>query len=202
MMLFRRSLNTFKSEAACSDQDWSRSSESTPSMVFSWRSLDCSEFGHLQICLHELLRLWSFGSFVISNDCFNDVDIITSSTVSTGHLTVHLRHCSTKTAISVFFVHVDNTCASKIFKDNTVVFDGIGFSLEDFADGNDFSLTLSNLLLSLHFIPELRSCNDNVLGKDSYSIAGWIWVRLRWCLSSNNPVLTKLKTIRILVKMY
>lgn len=128
------------------------------------------------------------------NDSLDDMDSLTLSAVSTSHFTVHLGDGAAESDISVFLVHVDDTSSGKILKDNTVVFDGIGLSLEDFADGDNFTLALSNLVLSLHLVPEVGSSNDGVLGENSDSIAGWISVRLAWKLSTGNPVLFDLKS--------
>jgi hypothetical protein len=53
-------------------------------------------------------------------------------------------------------------------------------------------LGTSDLVLSLHLIPESWSSDDNVSGEYSDSVKSWFWVWLRWALSTNDPVLLKL----------
>jgi hypothetical protein len=89
--------------------------------------------------------------------CLDDVNGIASGAVSTSHLRVHLTNSTTKCVTSVFFVHVHNTSSGKILKHDSVVLDGIGFSLENLADGDDLTLALSDLVLSFHLVPELGS---------------------------------------------
>jgi hypothetical protein len=53
-------------------------------------------------------------------------------------------------------------------------------------------LALSNLVLSFHFIPEVGSSKNDVLGEDSNSEAGWFWSGFTWKFSSDNPELGNL----------
>jgi len=124
--------------------------------------------------------------------CLDDVNRIASGTVSTSHLRVHLSDGSTKCVTSVLLVHVHDTSSGKILKHDTVVLDGIGFSLEDLAHGDDLTLALSDLVLSFHLVPELRSSKDGILSENSYSVAGWVCLSFTWQLSSNNPELSNL----------
>lgn len=112
--------------------------------------------------------------------CFDDVNGIASGTVSTGHLGVHLTNSSAKGIISVLFVHVYDTSSGKILKHDSVVLDGTGLSLENLADGDDLTLALSDLVLSFHLVPELRSSKDGILGENSDSVAGWLGLSFTW----------------------
>ena len=123
------------------------------------------------------------------NNSLNDVDGISSGTVSTGHFGEHLGNSAAKGGGSVFFVHVHNIGSSSILKDDSVVLDGVGFLLKDFTDRNDLTLALSNLVLSLHLVPELGSGKDDVFGEYSNSIACWLWIGFVWKLSTDNPEL-------------
>jgi len=154
LVLFRRSLNTTAIAVSDSDQNWSGGGEDTL-VGLGWCSLIIREFWELAGGLHELFGLLSNDLVVWLNDGLDDVDGISSGAVSTGHLTVHEGDGSAKRVMSVFFVHVHDTSPGKIFKHDSVVLDGIGFSLEDFADGDNLALALSNLVLSFHLIPEL-----------------------------------------------
>ena len=185
----------WNTHSSCSNKNGSGGGEGSP-MSTGWSSLLGGELGEFEVDLQILLSSSSGGSRVGLNDSLDDVDGVTLGAVSTSHFTVHLGDGAAESDISVFFVHVDDTSSGKILKDNTVVFDGVGLSLEDFADGDDLTLALSNLVLSLHLVPEVRSSNNCILGENSDSVAGWIWVRFAWKLSTGNPILLDLKSIK------
>jgi hypothetical protein len=58
-------------------------------------------------------------------------------------------------------------------------------------------LALSDLVLSLHLIPEVGSGEDDVLSEDSDSEAGWFRGGFTRKLSSDNPVLLDLYAYKI-----
>lgn len=178
----------------CSNKGWSGGSEDTL-VSRGWCSLELGEFGEFQTSLGPLHGLWPDNGLVWLNNGLDDVDAVRSGAVSTGHLAVHLRNSSVERVISVLLVHVDNTGSCKILEDNSVVPDAICFSFEDFANRDDLSLALSNLVLPLHLIPEVGSGDNCVLGKDSDSIARWLGVGFTWKLSTNHPVLLNLYRI-------
>lgn len=180
--------------ASCSDESWSSGGESAGSVSRGWSSLDGGEFWESEISSKILSSLLSQDLVVLLNDGLDDVDRVSSGAVSSSHLSVHLGDGSAKSGGSVLFVHVDDTGSSKIFKDDSEVFHGGGFFLEDLADRDDFTLALSNLVLSLHLVPELGSCEHDILGEDSNSIASWLWSSFTWKLSSDNPILLDLNT--------
>ena len=161
-------------------------------MVGGWGSLHGGEFWELQGSSVVLLSGFSEAFVWFLNDSLDNVDGITSGTVSTGHLAVHLGDSIAKGVCSVFLVHVDDIGSSSVLEDDTVVLDGRGLLLEDLADGDDLTLALSDLVLSLHLIPKVGSGKDNILGKDSDSIACWLWGGFTWKLSSDNPKLLDL----------
>jgi len=129
---------------------------------------------------HVLFGSLSQNKVIWLHRCLDDVNGIASGAMSTSHLRVHLSDGSTKCVTSVFLVHVYNTSSSKILKHDTVVLDGIGFSLEDLADGDDLTLALSDLVLSFHLVPELGSSKDGILGENSDSVAGWFGFSFTW----------------------
>ena len=78
--------------------------------------------------------LWSSQILVCNNASLDDVDGISSSTVSTSDFVVQLSDGSAKRVVSVFFVHVDDIISGLVLHDDTVVSDGVGVSLMDFTD--------------------------------------------------------------------
>lgn len=158
-----------------------------------WCSLLGSELGVLQIFLVELSRLVTKDLAWWLDDGLDDEDVLSSGTMSTSHLVVHLGDSTAKSVVSVLLVHVNHTGSSQVLEYDTVVLNCVGLALEDLTDRHDLTLTLSDLVLTFHLVPELGSGNDGVLGKNSDSIARWVWGFVRWRLSANNPVLANLE---------
>lgn len=185
----------------CSDQNWSRSHEDGL-VVCSWCSLVSGEFWISKRCFDVLLGALSDNISVGKNDSLDNVDGLSSGTVSTSHFTEHEWYGGVECGSSVLLVHVYNILSGSVFKDDTEVLDGSCLSLEDFTEWNDLSLALSDLVLSLHFIPELGSSKNCVLCEDSNSVQGWLWISLTWELSANNPILTDLYNTRKKIKIW
>jgi hypothetical protein len=161
-------------------------------MSWGWCSLSVGDLWVSDASSNVLFSLFSLDGVVWDDDGLDDVNRVSSGTVSTGHFTVHLGDGSAKTVVSVLLVHVDNIGSGVILENNTVVSDSVGRSLKDLTDGNDLSLGSSDLVLSLHLIPESGSSDNSVLCEDSDSVAGWLWLSLAWTLSSNDPILVDL----------
>lgn len=159
---------------------------------WGWCSLSVGDLWVSDASSNVLLSSLSLDGVVWDDDGLDDVNRVSSGTVSTGHFTVHLGDGSAETVVSVLLVHVDNIVSGVILEDNTVVSDSVGASLKDLADGNDLSLGSSDLVLSLHLVPESGSSDNSVLCEDSDSVAGWLWASLAWTLSSDDPILVDL----------
>ena len=162
-------------------------------MGSSWSSLLGGELWELEVTPEELLGLLSQNGGVWLDDGLDDVDGISSGTMSTGHLLVHVGNGTAESGGSVLLVHVNNISSCSILKYDSVVLHGIGLLLEDLGNGNDLSLDLSNLVLSLHLIPEVGSGDDDVLSENSDSEAGWLRIGFTRKFSTDNPVLFNLK---------
>ena len=180
--------------ASRSDKNWSAGSSKAGSMSSGWSSLLGGELWELEAALDELLGLLSQDFAVWLDNGLDDVDGVSSGTVSTSHLLVHVGDGTAESGGSVLLVHVDYISSCSILKYDSVVLNGAGFLLEDLRNRNDLSLAFSNLVLSLHFIPEVGSGEDDVLSEDSDSVTGWLWVALARKLSSDNPILLNLQS--------
>jgi len=104
-----------------------------------WCSLDVGDLWILQTKLSILRGGSSDGVLVWLNDSLDNVDGISSGTVSSSHFTVHLGDGSAKSVVSVLLVHVDDTGSSKISKHDSVILDRVGFSLEDLTNRDNLS---------------------------------------------------------------
>jgi hypothetical protein len=127
------------------------------------------------------------------NLSLEDMDGACSSGMSSSHLVVHLGHGTAEGEVSELLVHVNQTLSGLILESDSVVSDGVALSLEDLVDGDNLSVGRSNLVLSLHLIPESGSSENDVLGENSNSVKSWLWLSLSWNGSSDDPVLSELQ---------
>ena len=162
-------------------------------MSSGWCSLDVGDLWVFETSLDVLSGLFSHDTSISLDNRLDNMNTFTSGTVPTSHFTVQLWYGSAKRVISVLLIHVDNISSGLISKYDSVVPNAVGWSLEDFAHGNDLTLSSSDFVLSLHFVPESWSCDNSVLGENSDSIARWLWGLFTRTLSSDDPVLFELK---------
>jgi len=175
--------------SCCSDEDGSGGSEGSL-MGSGGSSLELSELGEAERLLGELRNLRALELRVGKLHGLDDVDALVSGGVTTGELSVHLRNGTAKGSGSVLLVHVHIILSGKVLEDNAEVLDGAGGALEDLADGNDLTLALADLVLSLHLIPESGTSENGVLGEHSDSEAGGLRVLSGRRLSADDPVLS------------
>jgi len=176
--------------ASCSsDEDGSGGSESCL-VGSSGSSLALGELGEAQGLLGELSNLRTLELRVGELDGLDDMEALVSGGVTTGELSVHLGDGTAKGGGSVFLVHVHVISSSEVLENNTVVVDSVGVALEDLADGDDLTLALADLVLSLHLVPEAGTSEDGVLGEHSDSVAGRLSVVSAGSLSADDPVLS------------
>jgi hypothetical protein len=97
-----------------------------------------------------------------------DVDGIVSGSVFTTHIDVKLRDGTVQSDVSEFLVHVVNSSSRLISESDSVSLNGSLVSFEDFADGEDFTLSSLKLVLSSSLEPELGSSDDFIRGEDSH----------------------------------
>ena len=133
----------------------------------------------------KLLNLSTFDAVVGDDARSDDLDRVVGGTMSTGHLHVHLADGSAEGHVSVLLVHVNSIGTGEVTQNNAIVPDCARLLLEDFACGDDFTLNLANLMLSLHVIPELGASDHSVLLEHSHSVELGIGV-LRSCKSSSH----------------
>ena len=62
---------------------------------------------------------------------------------------------------------------------------------------NDLTLNLSDLMLSLHVVPELGPSEDLITGEQAHSVNLWVWISFRWKSSSNNVELSNLHIAKV-----
>lgn len=87
-----------------------------------------------------------------------------------GELHVELTDGAAESVRSEFLVHVDGISAGQVSEEDAEVLDAGSVLLEDLGGGDDLTLDLADLVLSLHEVPELRPGTNLILGKDAHSV--------------------------------
>ena len=67
---------------------------------------------------------------------------------------------------------------------------------------NDLTLDLSDLMLSLHVVPELGPSEDLITGEQAHSVNLWVWISFRWKSSSNNVELSNLQIATVSISQH
>lgn len=100
----------------------------------------------------------------------DDLDGLSAGGVTAGHFVVHLAHGTAEGGGTVLLVHVDGDGSGEVPENDAVVLDAVGVLLKDLTGVDDFALNLSNLVLSLHVVPELGTSKNGVTSKDAHSV--------------------------------
>jgi len=175
----------------CSDEGGSVGLEGRLKSL-GWGTLANVGLGEPGLLGIELTDLSSADIGVLDGAGSDNLNRFRVGTMSSGHLHVHLGDGTAKGSVSVLLVHVDGTSTGQVSKNDSVVSDNASLLLEDFAGGDDLSLDLSNLVLSLHVIPELGSGEDGVRGEHTHSVKLGLGSLLRGVSSSDNVKLSDL----------
>lgn len=123
----------------------------------------------------------------------DDLHGLSTTRVLTSQVDVELADSAADGVRSEFLVHVDGIGTGQVSEEDAVVLDAASVLFEDFRGGHDLTLNFSNLVLTLHEIPELRSSTNLVAGKDTHSVKLWLWNLFSWQSSSNNVELSDLQ---------
>ena len=155
-------------------------------------SLHLHQLRELEALRSELLDSRAADLRVREANGLDDMDALVPGAVATRHLAVHLGDGSAEGRVAVLLVHVHIILARQVLQDNAVILDGGALALKDLGDRNDLTLTLADLVLALHLIPEPGAREDGVLGEHSNPEARRIGVAFRRRLSADDPVLLDL----------
>ena len=126
----------------------------------------------------KLANLSASHAGLVEDGGSDDLDGVQGGGVTTGHLHVHLGDGTAERHVSVLLVHVDGIGAGEIAEEDTVVSDGTSLLLENLGGGDDLTLDLADLVLSLHLVPELGASEDGIAGKDAHTEKLGVLVRL------------------------
>lgn len=98
--------------------------------------------------------------------------------VKYAEILTHLGNSASEGGVSEFLVHVDCFSSGQVSEDNAVVLNDTGVLLVDLLNRDDLTLDLSDLVLSLHVVPELGLSKNWVSSEHSHSVEGGIRVLL------------------------
>merc|ERR1719384_3056970 len=132
-------------------------------------ALESVRFWEFNVLRRKLLNLRTFDVVVGDDARSDDLDRVVGGTMSSGHLLVHVNSIGT----------------GEVTQNDAIVPDCARLLLKDFARGDDFTLNLANLMLSLHVIPELGASDHSVFLEHSHSVELGVGV-LRSCKSSSH----------------
>ena len=155
-------------------------------------ALKCVRFWESNVLRRKLLDLSTFDFGVVDDARSNDLNGVLGGAMSAGHLHVHLADSSAEGHVSVLLVHVNSIGTGEVTKDDAIVPDCARLLLEDLACGDDFTLNLADLMLSLHMIPELGASENSVSLEHSHSVELRVGVLLSSKSSSHNKELSHL----------
>jgi hypothetical protein len=137
-------------------------------------SLHGSDLGEAELSIGHLDVGSSLEVLVFETASSDDLDSLSTGGVTSGHLEVHLGDGTAKGSVSVFLVHVDGASAGVVSEENAVVLEAGGLLLVDLGGRHDLTLDSSDLVLSLHVVPELGAGVHFGGGEDSESVEGWL----------------------------
>jgi len=155
-------------------------------------ALEVVRFWEFNVGRGELTDLGATKLGILNNASSDDLDGVVGGGMTTGHLHVHLGSSSAEGSVSVLLVHVHGTGTGEVTENDAVVSDAAGLLLEDLASGDDLTLDLTDLVLTLHVIPELGPGEDGVTMEHTHSVQLRVRGLVRGETSSDNVELFQL----------
>lgn len=129
---------------------------------------------------------------VLQHGGTDDLDGLSSAGVLTGEVNVELGDSVAKSVGSEFLVHVDGVGTGQVSEKDAVVLDVVGILLEDLAGGDDLTLDLADLVLTLHVVPELGPGEDLVACEHAHSEKLGVGHLISWQSSADDVKLSDL----------
>lgn len=134
------------------------------------RALEVVRFGEFNFCRVKLFDLSASKSVLVQHRGSDDLNSVSDSAVTTAHLQVHLLNSAAESDVAVLLVHVDGTRARQVAQVDAVVLDASRLLLENLAGGDDLTLNLTHLVLSLHVVPELGTSQHWVASENTHAV--------------------------------
>jgi hypothetical protein len=156
-------------------------------------ALEVVRFWEFNLCHGKLTDLGATKLGIGDDAGSDDLDGVVGGGMATGHLHVHLGDSSAEGRVSVLLVHVHGTGTSEVTENDAVVSDAADLLLEDLGSGDDLTLDLADLVLTLHVIPELGPGENGVTMEDTHSVELRVRGLIRGETSTDNVKLFQLQ---------
>lgn len=119
----------------------------------------------------------------------DDLDGTRTTTVTSSHLVVKLRHSSRELQVTVLAVHVVGSRARVVTEPDSVVLDGTGVLLNNLDAVKNLSSGLLHLTELTHEVPELGLGSNRVGSEDNHAVSFGVGVLVSSSLTADNLVL-------------
>jgi hypothetical protein len=126
--------------------------------------------GELDLRVPELVALSSLDVFsLVQHSHSNDLNGVSVGLVVSTQFRVELGDSSIDSDVPVFLVHVDHLGSASILAHDAIGLNGSLVLFEDLTHLKDLTIGFLQLVLSLHFVPEVALSIHFVLGEHSHS---------------------------------
>lgn len=132
-------------------------------------NLSGSDHWEAEILGEILISVASLDLSITDDGSLDDLNVASHSSVSTGHVVVHLSDSSSQCGVSVLLVHIVSSASASVSEPNGEVLHLCGVLLKDLGDVQDFTTCSLSLGQGLHIVPELRLSNNFVSGEYLHS---------------------------------
>ena len=119
----------------------------------------------------------------------DDLDRPRTTTVTSSHLVIKLRHGSSELQVTVLAVHVVGSGARVVTEPDSVVLDGAGVLLDKLDAVKNLTSGLLHLTELTHEVPELGLGSHRVGGEDNHTVGLGVGVLLSGSLTADHLVL-------------
>ena len=124
----------------------------------------------------------------------DDLDGTRTTTVTSSHLVVKLRHGSGELQVTVLAVHVVGSGTRVVTEPDSVVLDSTGVLLDKLDAVKNLTSGLLHLTELTHEVPELGLGSDRVGGEDNHTVSLGVGVLVSSSLTADNLVLAHLSS--------
>jgi len=145
--------------------------------------------GKFDIGIKELLGCWTDDSFGRNSFNFHNLNTVTSATVTSSHVHVHLVDSSTTGNITELLCNIVLIRGGHVTESNLEVLHLLWLLFVNPVDGKDFAIRSLNPLERSHVVPETGFCRDNVRSKNDHTANLGLRISRGGFLSSYNLIL-------------
>lgn len=145
--------------------------------------------GELNSLLCELSTVGPLKLTSTKGSSTDDLDGTRTTTVTSSHLVVKLRHSSGELQVTVLAVHVVGSGTRVVTEPDSVVLDSTGVLLDKLDAVKNLTSGLLHLTELTHEVPELGLGSDRVGSEDNHAVSLGVGVLVSASLTADNLVL-------------